>query len=125
MSDELKVSNSDESWCRINSVIAEELRQDLPMEEDVQDSATLFKVLGDPTRLNILNVLSREPLCVCDLSSLLEMSQTAVSHQLKVLRHNRLVTFRKEGKMAVYSLVDEHVLQLMNIATKHVREVYR
>ena len=84
--------------------------------------AETFRNLGDPTRVKILQALTVEELCVCDLAKLLGVSESATSHQLRVLRSQRLVRFRKEGKMAYYSLDDEHIVTLMKEALRHVRE---
>lgn len=85
--------------------------------------AELFKVLGDPTRLRIMNALAAEPeLCVCDLSVALDMTQSAISHQLAVLRRARLVRPRKEGKIVYYSLDDDHVGSLLALANEHAGE---
>ena len=84
-------------------------------------SAT-FRALGDMTRVRILYALSREELCVCDLSSVLDMTLYAVSHQLRVLRNMKLVKYRKDGKMAYYSLSDRHVVELIQLAWEHVTE---
>jgi ArsR family transcriptional regulator len=81
----------------------------------------IFKTLGDPTRLRILQALSQEELCVCDLVEVLEMTQSAVSHQLRVLRGQRLVKYRKEGKMVFYSLDDEHIINLFAQGLAHIR----
>ena len=86
----------------------------------VQRLSGTFKALGDQTRIRILDALSREELCVCDLAALLEMSSSAVSHQLRVLRDARLVKFRREGKRAYYSLDDHHVLILFEQGLAHV-----
>ena len=86
----------------------------------VQRMAATFKVLGDPTRIRILDALSREELCVCDLALLLGTSSSAISHQLRGLRDARLVKYRKEGKMAFYSLDDNHVLTLFEQGLEHV-----
>jgi len=81
-----------------------------------------FKTLGDPTKVKILYVLSQKELCVCDLSALLRMTHSAVSHQLRVLRNLNLVKFRKEGKIVYYSLADEHVIKLIEMSVKHAQE---
>jgi ArsR family transcriptional regulator len=86
----------------------------------VQRLSGTFKALGDQTRIRILDALSRDELCVCDLAALLEMSSSAVSHQLRVLRDARLVKFRREGKKAYYSLDDHHVLILFEQGLAHV-----
>ncbi|MFA4983470.1 MAG: metalloregulator ArsR/SmtB family transcription factor [Candidatus Micrarchaeia archaeon] len=85
-------------------------------------AAGSFRVLGDSTRIKILHALSHRELCVCDLAHLLSMSQSAVSHQLRVLRNSNLVRFSKEGKVAHYSLSDRHILELVNSGVKHAKE---
>ena len=82
-----------------------------------------FKTLSDPTRLKILYALYKKPLCVCDLAALLNMSQSAVSHQLRVLRDKNMVKFRKEGKMARYYLEDEHVMIFIKMGIEHAEEI--
>lgn len=84
--------------------------------------AELFKVLGDPGRLRILNALAVAELCVCDLASALDMSQSAVSHQLAILRGARLVRSRREGKSVFYTLDDEHVGAIVDLAATHLDE---
>ncbi|MEL7563470.1 MAG: metalloregulator ArsR/SmtB family transcription factor [Dehalobacterium sp.] len=81
----------------------------------------IFKALGDPTRIKILYALSQEELCVCDLVEVLEMTQSAVSHQLRALRNLRLVKYRKEGKMVYYSLDDDHIINLFLQGLDHIR----
>jgi DNA-binding transcriptional ArsR family regulator len=81
-----------------------------------------FKVFGDSTRLKILYALSQKDLCVCDLAAVLDISQSAISHQLRVLRSKNLVKFRKEGKMACYFLADEHVVAMIELGVEHTKE---
>lgn len=81
-----------------------------------------FKAFGDRTRVRILFALSGNELCVCDLSAVLDMSVSAISHQLRVLRNMNLVKYRKDGKMAYYSLCDDHVTELIDLALAHVTE---
>jgi DNA-binding transcriptional ArsR family regulator len=81
-----------------------------------------FKTISDPTRLKILYALSIKDLCVCDLASLLDMSQSAISHQLRVLRDKNMVSFKKEGKMARYYLSDEHVINFIKMGIEHAQE---
>ena len=91
--------------------------------ETALELAEVFKVLGDQTRIKILSLLAaEEELCVCDIAEALEMGQSAISHQLRVLRTARLVKFRKDGKEALYSLDDNHVLTLMAQGLEHVQE---
>ena len=82
---------------------------DMPEEEKLYDLAELFKIFGDSTRIKILYALFEAELCVCDIAQLLKVSQTAVSHQLRVLKTNKLVKSRKDGKNVFYSLADDHV----------------
>ncbi|HMB17053.1 MAG TPA: metalloregulator ArsR/SmtB family transcription factor [Pelovirga sp.] len=91
-------------------------------EERLLQVADLFKALGDSTRARILHALSFSELCVCDLAAILEMSSSAVSHQLRVLRGQKLVKYRKDGKNVIYSLEDAHVMGLMEQGLQHVRE---
>ena len=85
-------------------------------------TAELFKVFSDPTRLRILNALAVSELCVCDLSAALDMSQSSMSHQLALLRRARLVRPRREGKAVFYSLDDEHVRDILRVASVHLDE---
>lgn len=85
--------------------------------------AETFKVLGDPTRTKVLFALSQDELCVCDLAHLLGKTQSAISHQLRVLRNLDLVKYRKEGKIAYYSLNDKHVRTLFREGLEHVTEI--
>ena len=91
--------------------------------ETVELLAETFKLLGDPTRVRIVHALSREELCVCDLASLLGLTQSTVSHSLRALRQMKLVRLRKEGKMAYYSLDDDHIGELLDVGFRHVEEL--
>ncbi len=84
--------------------------------------ADFYKLLGDSTRLRILSALAASELCVCDLAETMQMNQSAVSHQLRVLRAGRLVTYRREGKMAIYRLDDEHVATILATSLTHIKE---
>lgn len=90
-------------------------------DKDAQQVADVFKLLGDTTRVKILHALSKRELCVCDLAAVVEMGQSAVSHQLRLLRSARLVKYRKEGKMAWYSLDDEHVGMFLIQSLEHIK----
>lgn len=100
----------------------EKAKKAMMPEETLRDLAELFKVLGDHTRVRILNALYHSELCVCDLTSLLEMNQSAVSHQLRVLRAGKIVKSRKEGKNVFYSLDDAHIQRLIQLGSEHVAE---
>ena len=95
----------------------------LKSDETYQRLAETFKALGDPTRAKIVHLLDRGELCVCDIQEILEMSQSAVSHQLRVLRNLRLVKYRKAGRAVYYSLDDEHITALFDQCLKHVEEM--
>jgi DNA-binding transcriptional ArsR family regulator len=90
--------------------------------ETVGALADIFKVLGDPTRVRILDVLSRGELCVCHLAQTLGLTESAVSHQLRLLRNTRVVRSRREGRLIYYSLDDKHVLTLFRQGLRHVEE---
>lgn len=93
------------------------------MDDDyVQPLADIYKVLGDPTRLRILRVLLHDEVCVYDISRQINMGQSAVSHQLRILRNARLVQFRRAGKEVYYSLADDHVYALLAVGLEHVSE---
>jgi len=96
-------------------------KADAISDEEAQLAAETFKLLGDTTRLKILHALSKHELCVCDIAVVVQMGQSAVSHQLRLLRSARLVKYRKEGKMVWYSLDDEHIDFLLQQAIEHIR----
>ena len=98
------------------------VRQRMKSEQTIQGLSNTFKVLGDPTRIRIIFALSLEELCVCDIANLLRTTKSAVSHQLRILRTMGLVAFRKEGKMAYYSLTDEHIRNLFDEGLRHLEE---
>jgi DNA-binding transcriptional ArsR family regulator len=97
-------------------------REGMADEAQVEALAATFKILGDPTRMRMVMALTHAELCVCDLSSLLDVTPSAVSHQLRLMRQHRLVKFRREGKMAYYSLDDEHIVRLLAEGLRHVQE---
>lgn len=108
--------------CHLTEAEAERLKNGLPVEEEIQDLAEFFKIFGDPTRIRILFLLKNGEYCVHDISTLIEMQQTAVSHQLKLLRHVRLVKYRKDGKQVFYSLDDEHIGAILSVGLDHLNE---
>lgn len=91
-------------------------------ESEVEKLSAIFKAMGDPTRLKILGALGREEMCVCDLAAFLGITESAVSHQLRMLRQLHLVTNRREGPVLYYRLNDDHVSRLMLLALEHIRE---
>ncbi|SDC31524.1 ArsR/SmtB family transcription factor [Geotoga petraea] len=98
------------------------IKGEIPKDEVLYELADFFKIFGDTTRIKILNVLFYSELCVCDISESLGMTQSAVSHQLRVLRGANLVKYRKEGKTVFYSLDDEHINQIFNMGMEHILE---
>lgn len=107
---------------QVHEDIVKNVRESLPEEEMLYDLAELFKVFGDSTRIKILYVLLESEMCVCDIAELLNMTQSAISHQLRVLKQSSLVKFRREGKTVFYSLADAHVVTILNQGMDHVGE---
>jgi len=106
----------------VHDNIIEIVKQKMPQEEKLYDLAELFKVFGDTTRVKIISALFEAEMCVCDIAELLSMTQSAISHQLRVLRQARLVKHRKEGKVVFYSLDDEHIKTIFNQGLEHILE---
>lgn len=106
----------------IHKEVVENVKNKLPKEETLYDLAELFKVFGDSTRIKIICSLFESEMCVCDLSVLLNISQSAISHQLRVLKSARLVKFRRAGKVIYYSLDDEHIKQIFHAGLHHITE---
>ena len=98
------------------------ISKQLPKNDALTGLSDLFKSLSDPARVRILFTLSKEEVCVCDLSALLRMSESAVSHQLQLLRALRLVTSRREGRVVYYSLRDHHVARVLEMCLEHANE---
>lgn len=96
------------------------VRKRLSDESKTHQIAEVFKALADPTRIRVIETLSIRELCVCDLANLLCMTQSAISHQLRILRQNGVLKYRKDGRIVYYSLDDEHVSQLLNSVSSHV-----
>ena len=102
--------------------IVNKVNKRMPKEQALYGLADFYKVFGDVTRLKILYALYDTELCVCDIAALIDMSQSAVSHQLRVLKTSRLVKFRREGKAVFYSLDDEHVKSILHEGLDHLEE---
>lgn len=94
----------------------------LPMDELLYDLAEFYKIFGDSTRIKILYALLESELCVCDIAEVLGNSQSAVSHQLRILKQSKLVKFRREGKTVFYSLADEHIFRILDQGMSHICE---
>jgi len=122
--------NRDRTNTKIETCITEGLHPDtitavkrkMPNPADLYELANLFKLFGDSTRISILWALSESEMCVCDLCALLQMKQPAVSHQLKNLKQSRIVKSRRDGKEIYYSLDDDHIRNLLNLAMHHLLE---
>ena len=106
----------------IHEEVVNKVRKKMPKEEVLYDLAETFKVFGDSTRIRILWALDESEMCVCDIASLLNMTQSAISHQLRVLKQAKLVKNRREGKVVYYSLDDEHVRLIMDQGMAHINE---
>ena len=98
------------------------VNETMPEETELYDLAELFKVFGDSTRIRILFVLFEAEVCVCDLAQVLQMTQSAISHQLKILKQNKLVKSRREGKSIFYSLADDHVRTIIAQGCDHIED---
>ena len=100
----------------------ETVKKLLPADEVLYDLAELFKIFGDSTRIKLLYALYESELCVCDLADVLGLTQSAVSHQLRLLKSSKLVNFRREGKTVFYSLADDHVVRILSQGMEHLEE---
>lgn len=106
----------------VHDELLRKVNEQMPREEELYDLAELFKVFGDSTRIRILFVLFEAEVCVCDLAEALHMTQSAVSHQLKILKQAKLVNSRRDGKSVFYSLADAHVRTVIGQGLEHIRE---
>ena len=108
--------------CAIHEDTILNVRSEMVSDDKLDKMSALFKVFGDSTRISILAALNCNEICAGDLAVLLNMTKSAVSHQLKVLRENNLVKFEKKGKHAYYSLADDHVKEILDVALEHINE---
>jgi len=111
--------------CEVNVIhedVVNEVRKRLPNEDTLYDLADLFKVFGDSTRIKILCALFEHEMCVCDIAAVTGMTQSAISHQLRVLKQANLVGFRRDGKTLYYSLKDSHVFSIYEQGLEHINE---
>lgn len=109
-------------FMHVHEDVVAKVNQEMPDEEILYDLAELFKIFGDSTRIKILYVLFESEMCVCDIAQLLNMTQSAISHQLRALKQSKLVKYRREGKTVFYSLADSHVRTIINQGMEHVAE---
>lgn len=100
------------------------LKKSIPKEEKIVDTSAFLSVFGDGTRLKILWILRKDEVCVCDIASVLKMTKSAISHQLRILKQFRLVSFRKDGQKVYYSLSDHHVADIIEKGFEHTEEIY-
>ena len=110
--------------CEVNCIhvdVVEKVQKEMISPEEAQELADIFKILSSPTRIKILHALFQSEMCVCDIVAALGFTQSAVSHQLRLLRANRLVKFRQVGKVVYYSLDDDHIEKLFVAGLEHVR----
>lgn len=106
----------------VHDDVVKKVMAEMPEESVLYDLAELFKIFGDTTRIRILYALFEAELCVCDIAQLLSLSQTAVSHQLRLLKGSKLVKSRRDGKTVFYSLADDHVRSIIGQGMEHVEE---
>lgn len=119
------MSNEDIEKCdfiHVHEDLVKEVLDIMPQEEKLYDLAEFFKVFADSTRIKILYVLSRAEMCVCDIGRILGVSQSAVSHQLRILKQMQLVKYRRSGKTVFYSLSDSHIETILNQGFEHINE---
>jgi len=117
------VPNIEKCECTvIHEDVLAEVKKNMPDEDCLYNLAETFKVLSDNTRIKILYALLNNDMCVCDIAALLNMTQSAISHQLRVLKQARLVKFRRDGKVVYYSLDDEHIKSIFDQALVHINE---
>ncbi|MGN0432520.1 MAG: ArsR/SmtB family transcription factor [Lachnospiraceae bacterium] len=109
-------------FIHVDETTHKEIDETMPPEEEMQDLAEFFKVFGDSTRLKILYILKCSEMCVLDIAKLLSMTQSAISHQLRVLKQMDLVKNRREGKTIFYSLADSHIVTILSQGLDHIEE---
>ena len=117
--------NNNDEICNTNIIhndVVEKVKLKIPKDETLYDLAEFFKVFGDSTRIKIICALFESEMCVCDLSALLGVSQSAISHQLRTLKSNRLVKYRREGKVVYYALDDDHIKHIFDEGLNHITE---
>ena len=121
----MEADKKHEACCEEHCVhkdIVDAVNMNLPEDEDLYDLAELFKVFGDTTRIKILYTLFKSEMCVCDIAEILNMTQSAISHQLRVLKQAKLIKNRREGKQVIYALDDAHIASIISIGLEHILE---
>lgn len=109
-------------FIHVHEEVVNQVLKVLPSEQKLAGLAEFFRIFGDGTRIKILMALSQSELCVCDIATLLQMGQSAISHQLRLLKQMRLVKFRREGKTVFYSLADDHIQTILAQGMEHIEE---
>ena len=119
------LENENDDVCEVfdsHDEVVARMKESMLLEEEYTDLSEFFKIFGNPTRLKIISLLSVEDLCVCDICESLDLNQTTVSNQLRILRANNIVKYQKEGKMARYSLTDNHIEMIYKVGLEHILE---
>ena len=119
------LENTNDDMCEVfdsHEDVVSRVRERIPDEEEYAELSEFFKIFGNPTRLKIISLLAIEDLCVCDICDALDLNQTTVSNQLRILRANNIVKYQKEGKMARYSLTDLHIEMIYKVGLEHILE---
>lgn len=109
--------------CVVNNNLVQKIKKNMLDEDKIIDLSELFKVFGDSTRMKIICALLQGELCVCDIANVTDMSVSAISHQLRILKQAKLVKFKKIGKIVYYSLDDEHVYEIFKKGCEHINEI--
>ena len=123
--DVIDIDKLNDEKCEVTLIHEDNVKKainELPDDELIADLSDMFKIFGDQTRVKILMALESGELCVCDIAAVMNMSQSAISHQLRVLKQSNIVKTRREGKVVYYSISDDHVKEIFNMAMVHVQE---
>ncbi|WP_392434632.1 ArsR/SmtB family transcription factor [Finegoldia magna] len=123
--DVIDIDKFNDEKCEVTLIHEDNVKKainELPNDELIADLSDMFKIFGDQTRVKILMALESGELCVCDIAAVMNMSQSAISHQLRVLKQSNIVKTRREGKVVYYSISDDHVKEIFDIAMVHVQE---
>lgn len=123
--DVIDIDKFNDEKCEVTLIHEDNVKKainELPNDELIADLSDMFKIFGDQTRVKILMALENGELCVCDIAAVMNMSQSAISHQLRVLKQSNIVKTRRQGKVVYYSISDDHVKEIFDIAIVHVQE---
>ncbi|BFL75643.1 ArsR/SmtB family transcription factor [Finegoldia magna] len=123
--DVIDIDKFNDEKCEVTLIHEDNVKKavnELPDDELIADLSDMFKIFGDQTRMKILMALESGELCVCDIAAVMDMSQSAISHQLRVLKQSNIVKTRRQGKVVYYSISDDHVKEIFDIAIVHVQE---